>query len=123
MNLPAVGRKAPAQKEIAGVDIFLHWHGTDAMELGEAVKALDVSGMSLSMISNRGIMVWPKGFPETYCTDHWRLRYKPAEGNTINHQQIVAQLNAIMSAGYDFIKTENLVRFNGKDAYSLGQGQ
>lgn len=123
MNLPAVGRKAPAAKEIAGVDIFLHWHGTDAMELGNAVKALDVPGMSLSMISNRGIMVWPKGFPETYCTDHWRLRYKPAEGTTINHQQIVSQLNAIMGAGYDFIKTENLVRFNGKDAYSLGQGQ
>ncbi len=123
MNLPAVGRKTPAQKEIAGVDIFLHWHGTDALELGNTIKALDVEGMSLSMISNRGIMVWPKGFPETYCTDHWRLRYKPSQGTTIDHQQIIDQLSAVMAAGYDFIKTENLIRFDGKDAYSLGQGQ
>ena len=30
---------------------------------------------SSKMITNRGVKVWPEGFPETFCTDHWRCRF------------------------------------------------
>ena len=75
------------------------------------------------MITNRGIKVWPNGFDETFCTDHWRCRIKPAEGETLPAAIIPQILSACLEAGIDTIKTENLYDFDGKAAYSLGQGQ
>jgi isocitrate dehydrogenase len=86
------------------------------MELGN-------SEVKLSMITNRGIKVWPEGFQETFCTDHWRCRFKPAYGNTMNKQQIIHLLNNAIEKSIDTIKTENLYSFNDKPAFSLGQGQ
>jgi isocitrate dehydrogenase len=76
------------------------------------------------MISNRGAKVWPHGFPETFCTDHWRCRFLAEQDNgTISHKQIISLLQRVMDAGFDFIKTENLCKFDGQKAYSLGQGE
>ena len=41
----------------------------------------------------------------------------------ISHKDISNLLAAAGDAGIDFIKTENLCRFDGKDAFSKGQGQ
>jgi isocitrate dehydrogenase len=75
------------------------------------------------MITNRGIKVWPEGFEETFCTDHWRCRFKPADEHGLQAGSIVRLLQAAMAAGIDVVKTENLYEFDGKPAYSLGQGQ
>lgn len=75
------------------------------------------------MITNRGIKVWPQGFEETFCTDHWRCRFKPADGSTIVHSDILSLLESAIQQNIDTIKTENLYAFDGKAAYSLGQGQ
>jgi isocitrate dehydrogenase len=75
------------------------------------------------MISNRGIKVWPEGFEETFCTDHWRCRFKPNDGKTLEKSQIIAMLSNAVLAEIDVIKTENLYEFDGKTGYSLGQGQ
>jgi isocitrate dehydrogenase len=74
------------------------------------------------MITNRGIKVYPDGFPETFCTDHWRCRFKPVSG-FLTKNQIITLLSNAEARGIDVIKTENLYHFNGKPAYSLGQGQ
>jgi isocitrate dehydrogenase len=110
LNLPKYKRKAPAIKTLEGVDLFVHWPGTDANELATIIQKIEGNAMGLSMITNRGIKVWPEGFEETFCTDHWRCRFKPTGDTTMN--------NSI-----DVVKTENLYAFNGKSAYSLGQGQ
>jgi len=78
------------------------------------------------MITNRGVKVWPDGFPETFCTDHWRCRYLPPKdkGQTvISNADIVDLLQKIHSIKLDFIKTEHLYNFDGEPGYSLGQGQ
>ncbi len=76
------------------------------------------------MVTNRGVKVWPDGFPETFCTDHWRCRFiADSPGGTINHQQIAALIKRFADAGIDFIRTEHLCHFDGKPAYSLGQGE
>jgi isocitrate dehydrogenase len=75
------------------------------------------------MITNRGIKVWPEGFKETFCTDHWRCRFKPSQGKNMSKEDIVGLLQRAISEGVDSIKTENLYSFDGKDGYSLGQGQ
>ena len=89
----------------------------------EKVQALNDPQASLSMITNRGIKVWPEGFEETFCTDHWRCRFKPTDGHSITKQNIVSLLQKAEEPGIDVIKTENLYTFDGRQGYSLGQGQ
>ncbi len=122
-NLPKVSRKAPAKKDLMGVDLFVHWSGTNPDELAEKIKQLETSGAKLSMITNRGIKVWPEGFKETFCTDHWRCRFKPVSQEIMDKSEIVNLLGNALNHGVDTIKTENLYAFDGKPAFSLGQGQ
>lgn len=122
-NLPRYTRRTPAKKELQGVDLFVHWSGTQAEELALRVKQLNSSGVQLSMITNRGIKVYPDGFPETFCTDHWRCRFKPSEAKVLDKLEIIRLLKAAEEKGIDIVKTENLYAFDGKPAYSLGQGQ
>jgi len=123
LNLPKYKRKPSAKKELVGVDIFVHWNGTNPNELAEKVKNIELDGIKLTMITNRGINVWPDGFKETFCTDHWRCRFKPEENFTINKSHIIQLLNNALNENVDSIKTENLYSFDGKAAFSLGQGQ
>ena len=75
LNLPPYKRKSPAKKELVGVDLFVHWGGSDPNELAKTIQQLNMNDVKLSMITNRGIKVWPDGFKETFCTDHWRCRF------------------------------------------------
>jgi isocitrate dehydrogenase len=123
LNLPKYKRKAAAEKTLAGVDLFVHWAGENPNEIAEKAKKLETESVELTMITNRGIKVWPEGFRETFCTDHWRCRFKPTEGHEITKADIIELLTKALDENIDTIKTENLYNFNGKPAYSLGQGQ
>lgn len=123
LNLPKYKRKPAAKKELVGVDIFVHWNGTNPNELADKVKTIESNGIKLTMITNRGIKVWPDGFKETFCTDHWRCRFKPTENSLINKSNIIELLKNTLNENIDAIKTENLYSFDGKAGYSLGQGQ
>ena len=123
LNLPKYNRKPAAKKELVGVDIFVHWNGSNPNELADKVKKIESNGLKLTMITNRGIKVWPDGFRETFCTDHWRCRFKPNEGTEIIKSNIIELLHNAINENIDSIKTENLYSFDGKAGYSLGQGQ
>ncbi|MEQ8301859.1 MAG: NADP-dependent isocitrate dehydrogenase [Cyclobacteriaceae bacterium] len=123
LNLPKYKRKSPSKKELVGVDVFVQWNGSNPDELAEKLKQMQHGDIQLSMITNRGIKVWPEGFEETFCTDHWRCRFKPTKSETIGKADIIKLLTAADAKGIDSIKTENLYAFDGKPAYSLGQGQ
>lgn len=111
-----------AKKELIGVDVFLHYRKRDPKHLGEALSKLNTANLKLDMITNRGVKVYPDGFPETFCTDHWRLRYKNKDGNPSNYPEILEIMKVIDAAGFEIIKTENLYRFDGVNAFSAGQG-
>jgi isocitrate dehydrogenase len=123
MELPKYKRKISANKELEGVDVFVHWSGENPNELAEKVSKIGIENVKLSMITNRGIKVWPDGFKETFCTDHWRCRFKPVGSNNLSKEQIIEVLKNALNEGVDVVKTENLYRFDGVAAYSLGQGQ
>lgn len=123
LNLPAYKRKPASRKELAGVDLFVHWSGNDPEQLAKLVHQSDNNALKLSMITNRGIKVYPEGFKETFCTDHWRCRFKPTDGIRITNKNIIELLSNALSKNIDIIKTENLYNFDGVPAYSLGQGQ
>lgn len=122
IQLPKYQRRKPAKKELMGVDLFVHWPGSNPDELAKLMKEIEVDSVKLNMITNRGIKVWPEGFEETFCTDHWRCRYQAQQGKLIKHDTITLLINA-MKHEIDVVKTENLYTFDGKPAYSLGQGQ
>lgn len=122
IQLPKYQRRKPAKKELMGVDLFVHWPGTNPDELAQLMKGIEVDAIKLNMITNRGIKVWPEGFEETFCTDHWRCRYQAQQGKLIKHDTITLLINA-MKHEIDVVKTENLYNFDGKPAFSLGQGQ
>lgn len=123
LNLPKYKRKEPKNKKLEGVDLFVNWCGLDPNELAQKVQKIESKGMKLTMITNRGIKVWPDGFKETFCTDHWRCRFKPKEGEQMYKTDIIELLEKAIEEDIDTIKTENLYAFDGVSAYSLGQGQ
>jgi isocitrate dehydrogenase len=121
--LPKYQRKPVANKKLVGVDVFVQWNGTNPNELADKIKLIENNGIKLNMITNRGIKVWPEGFKETFCTDHWRCRFKSEESSELQKTDIIALLTNAINHNIDTIKTENLYEFDGKAAYSLGQGQ
>jgi len=56
------GTSKPApQKELVGVDVFLDWTRGTPNDLGAGLSRLNGEGLKLTMISNRGVKVWPGG--------------------------------------------------------------
>ena len=117
------GKQAP-KKELVGVDVFLDWTRGSANDLGDALSKVNGEGVKLTMISNRGVKVWPGGHSETFCSDHWRCRFlAESDGGNVAHAQVVLLLGRIADSGYDFIKTEGLYTFDGERGFSLDQGE
>ncbi len=112
-----------AKKSLVGVDVFLDWNqGTKEM-LGEKLRSIKTSMLSLQMITNRGVQVFPKGLPETLCTDHWRCRFlSNAQEKELPSQEIVTLLQEVYRQGFDVVQTESLYSFDGVLGFSTGQG-
>ncbi len=115
----------PARKELVGVDVFLDWSddGRNPDTLGHGLEEATPAHWKLKMITNRGVKVYPNGVPETFWTDHWRCRFMPDGQDTTTFRQVLALLGTLEKAGFDVIKTEHLYTFDGRRAYSLGQGE
>jgi len=113
-----------AKKALVGVDVFIHWRDRDPVPLGRKIETFNRNGLALMLISNRGVKVYPGGFEETFCTDHWRLRFKAVhQGDVITHAQIIDLLDRLAKGGYDFIKIENLYTFDGVKGFVSAQGE
>ena len=114
----------PAKKELIGVDVFFHWKDRDPIEFGRKMESFNTDGLKLTSVSNRGVKVYPNGFEETFCTDHWRCGFMSDTNHpVITHQQIVNLLDRLQSAGFDFIKIENLYTFDGQKGFTASQGE
>jgi isocitrate dehydrogenase len=112
----------PVKKAFRGVDVYLDWDqdGRDARVIGAALQALGDNGLRLEMVSNRGVQVYPEGFPETYRTDFWCARYSAAD-ETVGYRQVIDLLERIHAAGFEVVKTENLYTFDGDCGYSTDE--
>lgn len=122
LNLPKYQRKPSTSKVLKGIDVFVDWKGTEVNKLAEHLEKLN-SDIRLTMITNRGVKVWPDGFEETFCTDHWRCRFEVSNGKPADKSSIPVLLAQALQDNLDVIKTENLYEFDGVKGYSLGQGQ
>ncbi len=131
IHIPEYSRKL-RKKELVGVDVFIDWQGADPKIIGTKLSEVNAHNLKLKMITNRGVKVFPNGLKETYCTDHWRCRFVALDAKIktetpiyepIEFEHVVALLSKLNQKGFDVIKTENLYEFDGKRAFSLGQGE
>ena len=131
-DLKFVYRRPTVKRELCGVDFFVCDAATDADALAAKLQKATSGVIKLKLITNRGVKVWPEGFPETFCTDHWRCRFvgptvdvddARATYTTIEPKQIVEALRLVGEAGIEVVKTENLYLFDGVRGFSLGQGE
>jgi isocitrate dehydrogenase len=118
----ALRERTASDRALVGMDVFVNWGGR-AEELAGRLRPLAGDGLALTTISNRGIKVWPDGFPETMQTEHWQCRFLAGKSATTTHAALADLLRRAAQAGVDFIKTENLFTFDGERGYSLGQGE
>ena len=117
----AAGAANTVAMELKGVDVFVYWPSRDANALAAVVGKLAGDGLSLQMIDNRGVKVWPGGNAWTFCTDSFRCRYM-SEGEA-TPGQVNSLLQRIVGAGIEIGATQMLRNFDGKAGYTLAQGQ
>jgi isocitrate dehydrogenase len=123
-KVPTATPRTPQKKELLGVDVFADWRegGRDPDALATALRA-QRGTFELTVITNRGVKVWPEGLPETFKTDHWRCRFLAEGGGTVTPREVVELQGRLVDAGIDVIKTENLYAFDGEQGFSQAQGQ
>lgn len=131
ITIPEYIRKEQKQ-ELVGVDVFVNWKCSNPDEIGDKLSNKDLFNMNLKMITNRGVKVYPNGISETYCTDHWRCRFVASDAEVVNgkltyksvkYNDVIKLLTEMHQENVNVIKTENLYEFDGKRAFSLGQGE
>ncbi len=109
-------------RALKGTDVFVYWEPDNPDLLAKQLQHYSNGKFELTMITNRGTKVWPNGLPQTFCTDHWRCRFK-STGPEADSSTVIDLLSSLNNGSIDIIKTENLYEFDGEPAYSLGQGE
>ncbi|MFN0317709.1 MAG: NADP-dependent isocitrate dehydrogenase [Burkholderiales bacterium] len=109
-------------KHLVGTDMFLDWRGTKPEVLARKLRSIGQAEFTLTMISNRGLAVWPQGMHQSVYTDHWLCRFVARDG-TATPAQIVDLLRGLVNAQLDVIKTENLYDFQEEPGSAPGHLQ
>ncbi len=125
MTVPEADPTPRAEKKLVGVDIFLDWdeENRDANRLAAMLDRCRVAALKMQIITNRGTKVYPDGFPETYHSDHWRIRFATDDYAEVSPNDIIDLQRQVLACGLDLIKTENLYLLDGVPGFSLGQGE
>ncbi len=113
--------RSEPKRELVGVDVVVYHPDKEPKKVGDALKRCETDKLKMSIVSNRGLVVYPEFDFEAFCTDEWVCRFT---GEGVSYGDIMELLNKIhLEAGYEVIRTENLYNFDGKRAYSRAQGE
>ena len=118
---PAAAAGISVNTELKGIDVFVHWPSRHTEELAAAIGKVAGDGLSLQMIDNRGVKVWPNGNAWTFCTDSYRCRF--VSDGSADMAKAVALLGRVAAAGIAIAATQTLNSFDGQAGYTLAQGQ
>lgn len=107
------------ERTLAGIDVFIYHRGKLDAFLHK-VREISTERLALVLITNRGVEVWPKGHPETFCVEQWRCRFLTESEQKISPAETLRILEA-MHRSFDVIQTQSLYRFDGKPGYSSAE--
>lgn len=124
IKMPQVGGpKAPSSRSIRGLDIFIEAE-TSADALGQGLeKAVEGSDFKLSLISSRGVRVYP--FPGVMpdVGDYWCCRFLlNQEDGDMNSTQMMDLLSRL-NPKYQWTHLEKLHVLDQEQAFSKSQGE
>ncbi|MCB8875405.1 NADP-dependent isocitrate dehydrogenase [Acidisoma silvae] len=112
----------PQTREVTGVDVFIET-GAEPPALAASLQtAVAGSGLTLKMIENRGVQVWPAHSGRPFLVDLFRCRFM-LEAPRDNADAAIAQALAGIGAGHHWMHVEKLQRFDGRDGYTKAQGE
>jgi isocitrate dehydrogenase len=118
------GPRKRSKKETVGVDVFFQINDTPTAAIVEKLQSLAGDDLTLTMVTNRGVKLWPDGPPAPFTADHYRGRFENKDsGKPVSHQAIATLLARLADAGLDFIKTENLCTFDGAPGFVKAQSE
>jgi hypothetical protein len=121
---PDAGARRPGRRRQRDRQrLAAHAGGRRPHVLGRQLETLAGPEFTLSLVTNRGVKVYPQGLPQTLCTDHWRCRFPAATEGSATPRSIAALLLRLADAGLNAVKTENLYTFDGERGYSQAQGE
>ena len=112
-----------SKKELVGVDLWIADESPNPEAMAKTLEPITGSELKLTMISNRGMKVWPNASKDIYVVDHLRCRFLGASGGAVSHKATAALISRAAEAGLDIIKTDSLYTFDGQRGYSLAQGE
>ncbi len=104
-----------------GADLFVEYNG-QPNALAESLSALLPADWQLTTISNRGTQVWPTGSLLTNCVNQYRVRVEKAATATITATAIFDWCKTVETVAR-ICSVEMLLLIDGKQGYSLAQGQ
>jgi isocitrate dehydrogenase len=118
-----VSKPKPTQMELKGIDLIVHWPSRNAGDLAAIMNKEAGNGMKLDMIDNRGVKIYPPGLAaaETFRTDSFRCRF--LSDGTADRGKMLDLVKRVSDAGVDIVMTASLRTFDGKEGFSLAQGQ
>ena len=124
MATHAIMAKETEERKLVGLDLFVHWYGKDVSALGTLLESLSTPQLSLTMLSCKGLKVWPNIVTEMDVTDRFRARFLPKDKNAaLTLKDIASLLSNAADKGVDFLKIETLYTFDGKNGFSSSQGE
>ncbi len=115
---PKISPSPTCVKVLVGCDIYIFAKPPLTHFLAK-IERITGGNLHLTMITNRGVRVWPEGQPETFCVDEWRCRFTAKEVNRAVGQDHILQIQKmIASMGIDVVKMIALFTFDGSPGFS-----
>ena len=113
----------PNSRKIVGVDLFLESTLTSE-ELGKNLEALvEGTPMRLSVISNRGVKVYPNSEATPDLVDAWQCRFRHRDESTDVSDQEACDLLQRVGTKHPWSHIKKLFVLDGEEAYSKAQGE
>jgi len=110
-----------SKQEIVGCDLFVQRANITPDDMGAFMQGFDGDGLTLALLSNRGVKVYPEGSEATGLIDHWRCRYYAA--SPVTQEAVLSLMQRATAGGAYWNHVELLQNFDGTRGYSLAQGE
>jgi len=105
------------ERRTIGVDLYIDWPFATLGELPQLLQRAQPEGLSLQTIFNRGIKVWPDGFEETHCVNHWSARFLVQRDDHMTRKQPILLLERLSDITLDVVRIEWLYNFGDVAGY------
>lgn len=119
LKMPPLKKVADEKKTIVGFDVHVEAQNAKADDIAAGIKSI-CEKAPLSMISNRGVKVWPDGDALTNVSGIWRLRFLSESSMDM---EAILKMTGSIAEKYDVTSVEVLAKFGDTLGFTVSQGE